>query len=310
MHEGHIRVMSRRYVPSLSLLLAFEAVCRHGSTVAAARELSLTQGAVSRLVQNLEAQQQVQLFRRERKRLIPTDAAIAYARDVRKAVDLITRSSLRLRANPDGGTLSLAILPTFGTRWLAPRLPQFLATCPGVTINLGTRLDWFDFKQEAFDAAIHFGEEADWPEAEHLKLFDERLLACCAPSLREQHAITSPADMLSLTLLHLESRPTAWASWLSHHDCQALPVKGMVFDQFATMLQAAICGMGVALLPEFLATTEINEGRLVAAFGTPASGSGSYYLVWPGAQVPCGPLKAFRDWLEGATASLRTHGEL
>ena len=149
----------RRFLPSLSLLAAFEAVCRTGSTLSAADDLDLTQGAVSRLIQNLEAQLGVTLFLRAGRRLKPTEAALAYARDVVKALDLISRGSMRVRSNTGGGTLSLSILPTFGTRWLAPRLPQFLAAHPGVTINLGTRLRPFDFEEEGFDAAIHFGGE-------------------------------------------------------------------------------------------------------------------------------------------------------
>lgn len=154
----------RRLLPSISLLTAFEAVVRTGSTLAAARDLDLSQGAVSRLIQALEGQLGVPLFLRERRRLVPTDPALAYAREVGKALDLISRGSMRVRSNAGGGTLSLAILPTFGTRWLAPRLPRFLAAHPGITINLGTRLKPFDFAEEGFDAAIHFGGD-DWAGA-------------------------------------------------------------------------------------------------------------------------------------------------
>jgi LysR family glycine cleavage system transcriptional activator len=304
MSNTHIWSTPRRLQPSISLLAAFEAVCRTGSTAAAARELSLTQGAVSRMVKTLEDQLEVSLFKRERKRLKPTDAAKAYAQDVRKALDLIARSTLGLRANPGGGTLSLAILPTFGTRWLAPRLPQFLSTHPGVTINLGTRLQRFDFAQSTFDAAIHFGDP-DWPETDQLKLFDERMIACCSPDFHERYPFAQAEDLLSAPLLILETRPNAWTSWFAAHDCGTPPARGMMFDQFATMIQAAIHGMGVALLPAFLATGEIDAGRLVAAHGGPISGMGAYYLIWPqsGAQHP--PLRAFRTWLEAETAELR-----
>lgn len=299
-----MKPVSRRLLPSVSQLSAFEAVCRTGSTAEAARELALTQGAVSRLVQNLEGQLQVQLFLRERKRLLPTAGAEAYARDVRKALDLIARASLALRASPGGGTLSLAILPTFGTRWLAPRLPDFLTAHPGITINLGTRLRPFDFGQEGFDAAIHFGR-ADWPGAGHLRLFDERLIACCAPEFMAQNRLHDPADLARAPLLQLETRPTVWAAWFAHHGLEAPARRGMLFDQFATMTQAAIHGVGVALLPAFLAQSEMEEGRLVAAPGEPVGGVGSYYLVWPEAVREHPPLVALRAWLEAETASLR-----
>lgn len=286
----------RRYLPSVSLLAAFEAVCRTGSTAAAARELSLTQGAVSRLVQNLEGQLQVQLFRREKRRLLPTEPALAYARDVKKALDLIARASLGLRANPGGGVLSLSILPTFGTRWLAPRLGDFLAAHPGVTLNLGTRLRPFDFDTETFDAAIHFGTRL-WPGAEHLPLFEERIIATCSAGFAADHPMEVPEDLVHLPLLQLESRPNAWAAWFAHHGLEAPSGQGMMFDQFAPMMQAAAHGVGVALLPEFLALPEIAEGRLIRTPGNAVSGVGTYYLVWPEGAPVSPPLGAFRDWI-------------
>jgi LysR family glycine cleavage system transcriptional activator len=304
MHKTHGSPHQRRYLPSISLLAAFEAVCRTGSTAAAARELSLTQGAVSRLVQHLEGQLDVQLFRRERRRLMPTDAAQAYARDIRKALDLVARASLSLRANPGGGTLSLAILPTFGTRWLAPRLPKFLAAHPGVTINIGTRLQRFDFTRDGFDAAIHFGTP-NWPDAEHLVLFDESVVACASPDFCEENPVFGPADLTALPLLQLESRPAAWELWFAQHDTKAPASRGMLFDQFATMIQAAIHGAGVALLPEFLATSEIAEGRLRRVAGSPVRGLGSYYLVWPKSDAGYPPRVAFQEWLSAECAALR-----
>lgn len=291
----------RRFLPSISLLQAFESVCRTGSTLAAARDLDLTQGSVSRLIQNLEAQLGVALFLREGRRLVPTEGALAYARDVVKAFDLITRGSMRVRSNTGGGTLSLSILPTFGTRWLAPRLPGFLAAHPGVTINLGTRLRPFDFEEEGFDAAIHFGEPT-WPNTGFQKLFDERVIACCSPDFLTRHPVAQPRDLLALTLLQLETRPTAWTRWFQQHGIDGQMPNGMLFDQFAPMIQSAIVGLGVALLPEFLAKPELADGRLVTAWGAPTLGDGSYYLVWPKVGEWYPPLQAFRAWLARAAA--------
>lgn len=291
----------RRLLPSISLLTAFESVIRTGSTLAAAQDLDLTQGAVSRLIQNLESQLGVTLFLRERRRLVPTDHALAYARDVAKALDLISRGSMRVRSSTGGGTLSLAILPTFGTRWLAPRLPRFLAEHPGITINLGTRLKPFDFEEEGYDAAIHYGEQ-NWAGTGSIKLFDERLVACCAPSFLAKHSVLSARDLIGLPLLQLETRPNAWSSWFSHHGVTENVPQGMLFDQFAPMIQAVIHGLGVALLPEFLAKPELAEGRLVEILGGSVRGEGSYYLVWPSVGAWYPPLQAFRDWLQTEAA--------
>ncbi|TKA95117.1 LysR family transcriptional regulator [Cereibacter changlensis] len=303
MQGVHQVAFSRRYLPSLSLLTAFEAVVRTGSTAAAARELNLTQGTVSRLVQGLEAQLGVALFLRQRKRLLPTEAALAYAAEVRRGMDLIGRASVQVTASPGGGTLALAILPTFGTHWLAPRLPGFLKANPGVTINLATRLRPFDFAEEGMDAAIHFGSET-WLEAGHLRLFGEDVVAVAAPEFLAAHPVRAAADLLALPLLQLEARPRGWQGWLAHHGIEAQAPRGMVFDQFATMMQAAIHGIGVALLPEFLAAPSLADGALVPVFGGPVAGRHGYWLVWPETRADHPPLAAFRDWLRAETAGL------
>ncbi|MFN6976704.1 MAG: LysR family transcriptional regulator [Gemmobacter sp.] len=295
---------ARRFLPSLSLLAAFEAVLRTGSTAAAARDLALTQGAVSRLVSTLEGQLGRPLFERRRGRLMPTDAARAYGRDVTRALDLIERASMELAANPGGGVLSLAILPAFGSRWLAPRLPAFLRAHPGVTINLATRLKRFNFAAEPFDAAIHFGEP-DWRDAGHLHLFDERLVACAAPAFLAAQRIGTAADLARLPLLQIETRPTAWAAWFAARGAPAAAPRGMLFDQFAPMTEAAIAGLGIALLPEFLAAPEIAEGRLAPLPGGAIAGVGAYWLVWPETREASAPLAAFRSWLAAETAALR-----
>lgn len=123
------------------------------------------------------------------------------------------------------------------------------------------------------------------------------MIACAAPGFLASHPIDSPRDLIGLPLLQLETRPNAWASWFSFHGVSASIPLGMLFDQFAPMIQSAIYGMGVALLPEFLAKAELADGRLVEAWGGPVPSVGSYYLVWPGIGENYPPLVAFRDWL-------------
>jgi len=291
----------RRFLPHISHLSAFEAVLRNGSTAAAARELNLTQSTVSRLIQTLEQQLGRALFERHKQRLVPTEAAQAYGRDITRALDLIQRGSMEFSANPGGGTLSLAILPAFGTRWLAPRLGGFLKDHPGINVNLATRLKRFNFAAEGFDAAIHFGA-ADWREADHLKLFDERLTACISPALLQNRPVAKPEDALDLPLLQLETRTSAWAIWFEAQGIRPRSVTGMLFDQFATMTQAAIAGLGVALLPDYLAVDEIQAGRLVPLLRPSVAGTGTYWLAWPKSRANYPPLVSFRSWLEKVVA--------
>ncbi|AEQ50400.1 LysR family transcriptional regulator [Pelagibacterium halotolerans] len=286
----------RRYLPSIGQLAAFEAVQRTGSTIAAARALDLSQGTVSRLVASLEGQLGRPLFLRQNKRLVPTPAAIDYARDIAAALDAIERASMRTAADLGGGALSLAILPAFGTRWLAPRLGDFLAAHPGVTLNLSTRIRPIDFTAERFDAMIYFGA-GDAPDADHMKLFDERVTACLAPHLLTSHPIETPHDLGDLQLFQLETRPRAWDAWFAGQGAAPLPVSGMMFDQFALMIEATIAGLGAALLPHYIAQGEIAAGRLVPVLEPAVTGTGSYWLAWPPARRTYRPLLALREWL-------------
>jgi DNA-binding transcriptional LysR family regulator len=290
---------ARRFLPPLSHLLAFDAVIRRGSVTAAADDLALTQSAVSRLLQALEDQLGCTLFLREKKRLIPTAAALRYQQDVTRALDMIQSASMKVVTNPDGGALSLAVLPTFATRWLGPRLGSFLNTNPGVSISLSTRIQRFDFDGEVFDAAIYYGRP-DWPRAHLLELFPERLTACASPQFLALHPITVAADLLKLPLLHLENRPDAWNDWFRGQSAPYEPAPGMRMDTFSMMIQAAISGIGVALLPDYLAQIEISENRLCQILKGNIPAQGRYWLAWPDSRNDYAPLTAFRHWLEQA----------
>ncbi|WP_051341579.1 LysR family transcriptional regulator [Azospirillum halopraeferens] len=291
----------RRFLPSMALLSAFEAAARHQSFTAAAAELNLTQSAVSRQIRALEEVLGAELFVRERQTVRLTLAGERYAQTVREALQHISAATLTFRANPRGGTLNLAILPTFGTRWLAPRLPGFLAGHPGITVNLTTRLAPFDFRIDAVDAAIHFGAP-DWPGAELDDLMGETVVPACSPALRDRLRPAGPEDLLDAPLLHLVSRPDAWERWFEAAGVPAKGVRGMLIDQFATAAQAATAGLGVALLPRFLFEAELARGDLVEAVAAPVESPGRYYLAWPGRREGYPPLQAFRDWIRAEVA--------
>lgn len=288
----------RRFLPSIASLRALEALDRLGSGTAAAEELSLSQSAVSRQLQTLEDQLGAGLLIRQGRRLHLTPEAAAYAAEIRGALDKIVQASLKLAVNPTGGSLTLAILPTFGMRWLVPRLPDFARAHPDVTLNLSTRLKPFNFATEPFDAALHFGEP-DWPDTQALRLKSEAVIAVCAPALLDKGAPRDAAALLHLPLLHIETRPDAWRAWFAAHGVETGPVTGMLYDQFATITQAALHGLGVALLPDYLAEQDLATGRLVRAWGDATESPGAYHLVWPIGKSHDPALRRFRDWLAG-----------
>lgn len=287
-------MLNRRHLPSLPSLLALEALDRLGSASAASRELNLTQGAISRQLQVMQGQLGVTLIHSAKGRLTLTPAARDFVAEARRALTTLAAAALTLRANPTGGALNLAILPAFGMHWLAPRLAAFAKSHPEVTINLSTRLAPFDFAQNPFDAAVHYGRQ-DWPGADYLKLMDEEVLAVAAPSLTE--TLTNPVQALTLPLLQLQSRPGDWGRWLAHHGHPGLRPPAMLFDQFATMQQAAIHGMGAAVLPLFLIEQDVAQNRLIPIFGPATRAAGSYYLVWPKDRPQRAPLASLVNFI-------------
>ena len=290
-------ITPRRFLPSISSLRALEALDRLGSASAVAEELSLTQSAVSRQLQALETQMGAVLVDRGHKRLTLTPAARDYAAEIRQALTQITNASLRLQVAPMSGTLNLAILPTFGMRWLMPRLPEFARLHPEVTLNMATRLVPFNFATEPFDAALHFGS-GDWPGTDKLLLKHEHVLAVAAPSLLTRGRPGDPRALLRMPLLHIQTRPRAWSDWFARQNVPLSgPVPGTLYDQFSTITQAALHGLGVALMPDYLVEQDLATGRLTAPCGPPIETDASYHLVWPAAASQDTALSLFRDWL-------------
>lgn len=291
-------VAPRRYFPSVSALRALEALDRLGSASAAAEDLHLTQGAVSRQLQALETQLGVALLDRSHKQLVLTDRAADYVVEIRKALTLIAQASHQVQQTPFAGTLQLAILPAFGMRWLMPRLPAFSRLHPDVTINMATRMQPFSFASERFDAAIHFGTKEDWPGTEAMLLKHEQLIPVCAPDFLPPQKMPEPTDLANLPLLHIQTRPQAWANWFQAIGVEVnAKLEGATFDQFATINQAAQHGLGVALMPDYLVEQDLATGKLIALYEHPVETEGAYYLVWAKGALRNPGLQKFCDWL-------------
>lgn len=290
----------RRFLPPTSQLVAFEVAARLENFTATAKELNLTQGAVSRQISALEATLGTPLFHRERKKVKLTLAGEIYAREIRDAINRISTATLGFRANPSGGSLNLAVMPTFAARWLVPRLAAFTAANPAVMLNLQTRFGQFDFRSENIDVAIYFGTK-HWPGAETEFLMDETVVPVCSPDLRDRLDLRKPSDLLTAPLLHINSRPDAWEKWFAANQIEGLKLHGMLFDQFTSISQAAANGLGIGLLPEFLVGRELASGELVKVIDLPMKNAESYHLAWPSTRTQYSPLRAFRAWLVNQT---------
>ena len=287
----NIMLQPRRHLPSTHSLQAFEAVARLGSFTQAAEELALTQSAVSRQVAALEAQLGVALLERGSRQVIPTPEGAVYAEAARDALDRLQAAARDILHRDTPGQLTLAILPTFGTRWLIPRIPRFLRRHPEVTLHFRTQIGAFDMSRQRVDAALHAGQP-DWPGTEATLLFEDHVQPCAAPALRAEKL----ADIARLPRLAIASRPDEWQGWAAAHGLPPLPAPEMVFEHLAAMAQGCAAGLGVALLPPFLFRPELARGELVALAPDWVNGGG-YWLMTPAQARPNPAAAAFRDWL-------------
>jgi DNA-binding transcriptional LysR family regulator len=288
--------LSRKLLPSTSALAAFDSVARLGSFSSAAEELALTQGAISRQVSGLEEQLGVMLFDRTSRGVVLTAAGAEFAKAIAGALAQIRSASLHVMTKRHSDQLNLAILPTFGTRWLMPRIPQFVARHPEITLNFATRIGVFDFDRDGIDMAIHVGQP-EWPGTECTFLMDEMVAPVASPAFLAAHPVGRAEDLMRLPLLHMASRPGAWKHWFESLHIASSVGEGMRFEQFGSVAQACIAGLGVALMPLFLIDTELAGGQLVEAFPHQVVSPSAYYAVAPQAKSEFPPVVAFRAWL-------------
>ncbi|HTD06519.1 LysR substrate-binding domain-containing protein [Undibacterium sp.] len=302
----------RKKIPSLNALTIFEAAARHQSFTRAAEEMALTQSAVCRQIAGLEEYLGLPLFARIKKRVILTPAGRQYAERIRVHIDRIERDTLELMAQQDGGgVLELAVVPTFATQWLIPRLAEFNRQRPDITVNLHTRTDAFLFSESSFHAAIHSGNVA-WPgTAGDFLLNEGDTVPVCSPALLQrfkqqsdknfnaESSKVSPQDIAGLPLLHLTTRLNDWRSWfeLHGHRNDVSAVKGARYELFTMLVSAAVAGLGIALIPRFMVQAELAAGALAIPLELSLSGTAGYYLAYPEEHASFAPLTVFREWL-------------
>ena len=289
----------RPHIPSLSALQAFEAAARLLSFTRAADELNITQSAISRHICSLEARLGVNLFRRERRRISLSDAGAAYLPEVRACLDRIEASTQQILAYRRGaGVLNLATLPTFGAKWLAPRLAEFQALHPNILMNFAVRTEPFDFSGSDLDAAIHFGLLV-WPNVVAERLIGEELVPVCSLELKESlRAGGGPQGLTRFPLLELTALPDAWDQWLRTAGARRQEGrKGARFEHFTMAIQATISHAGILLVPHFLVADDIREGRLAVAYPLSTPTEMAYYFIYPHSKANLPALRVFRDWI-------------
>jgi DNA-binding transcriptional LysR family regulator len=292
----------RRKIPSLQALACFDAAARHESYTRAAQELALTQSAVSRQISALEDFLGLALFRRTRHGVALTPSGAGYARQIAPRLQALERDTLDAMSRQGaGGAIHLAAVPTFATRWLMPRLPEFAAQHPEIVVHIETRTRPFLFADTEFDAALYSGtpeQVANWAGTRAIALIDEEVVPVCAPALLGSRQRLTPEGVARLPLLQQSTRPAAWRQWFEAMGVDApLAQSGPRYELYSMTAAAAAQGMGVALVPRLLIEAELSRGELVVACNRPLRSERAYYLVTPehGAETPA--LGAFATWL-------------
>ncbi|MFT4233639.1 MAG: LysR substrate-binding domain-containing protein [Microbacterium sp.] len=289
----------RRFMPPSMELLTFEAVARHGSFTLAANELNLTQSTISKQIRSLEDMLGFALFERGRKRVAITVEGANYLDEIRGALRRISMSTHA--AMSSGGrqeVVRLAVNPTFAMGWLLDASRAYMDANQGMTVHFSTRVRRFNFEDEPFDIAIQCGTE-DWPQASTRYLFHEHLVAVASPGHLAGLNLRKPGDLAGAVLIRQVSRAQDWDEWLVRAGVTDRRFGGgPVFDQIDMIREAAVCGMGIALVPKFSVLDQLASGRLAEVFAGVRLIARPYFLVSPHNARKSRHIAALCRWLE------------
>jgi len=294
--------MNRSRLPLLGLR-AFEATARHLSVSNAASELCVTPGAVSQQVKLLEDLVGVPLLRRKGRSIELTDAGLVLRPALTQAFQTIELTLNAIARGPRHDTLKLCLLPTLAEKWLVPRLSRFHGSHSHLDIQLMTSFREIRFEAEDVDMASFMGQEV--PDGlEGLRLFDDAFQPVCSPAfLRDTCPLDTTADLAKATLLHSVRRMDDWQRWLQlAGEAQLRPQRSLSFENSSLAIQAAVDGLGVAMVQCEYVKEALKAGTLVAPFDLVARGDNGYHLVWSNARSRTPAFQSFLQWIRQEVA--------
>lgn len=292
-------------MPPLSSLRAFEAVARRLSFSKAAEDLHVTPSAVSQQIRFLEQFLGESLFARTRRSVALTEVAMKMLPEIQAGLETLARAIGSKTAMSGGHTLTISVAPSFGSKWLLPRLPDFSDNHPDIDLRISATVGLADFKRDKVDLAIRLGR-GNYPDLHVDPLFGETLAPLCSPELlRSKGPLKKPDDLRRFRLLHDTSIPgdheqSSWERWLALAGAKVVPAhRGTRFSLADHAMQAAIDGAGVVLGRMVLAEGDLAAGRLVRPFRAILPLDVSYFLVMPKGSLRRPETQVFRDWLRG-----------
>lgn len=298
-HGSHDVHLFHRRLPPLHGLTVFAAAAGSGSFSRAAELLSVTQGAVSRQIQQLEKYLGCALFLRHKRGLRLTPEGQLLLPVVDDALGRLAGACDSLRTI--GQVLVLRMPPTFTSRWFLPILPELRALLPDVDVRITTYDAWEpEFERSDVDAAVVQGR-GPWVGVEAVPLMSEVLTPMCSPQIAAR--LQSPSDLVGLPLLHCDPLD-AWPRWLHAAGADTRHARrGQTFDTLELALSAATRGQGVAIGDLNLVRESLRDGILVAPFKLTIAQGVSYHLVYPPDRAQQPKIRILRDWLTAAAGT-------
>lgn len=290
--------------PSLKELLAFDAVARQGSLTQAANVLCLSVSAVSKQIAALESFLGVALLCKDGRGIQLTTQGRVYWQKIAGSLRAIETATYETRASHgDAGMITLASVPTFLTRWLIPRLPEFRRRHPQVTLSFSRHLAPAEDMPARVDAAIRYGS-GNWQGVVTEYIAGREFVLIASDGLAGgRKGLRRPEALPDRTLLHHEEAANAWPQWAARHGvAQARVAAGPRFAQYSAIIQAARSGLGIGLVPRILVEDELAGGDLYSPCGASVVVDQGHYLCVRPDRLDLPAFGVFREWLleEGA----------
>lgn len=260
-------------MPPLSALRAFEATARLGSVTAAADELSVTHGAVSRQLKSLDEHFGVALFVKSGRGIALTHHGERLQSGLSEAFTKLRDSCTALKRDVEESPFTLACPGSLLARWLIPRLDRLHRELPQLKLKVVVSESEQPGKHTDASATLAFSEPP-WPDdVEVIELMAEEICAVVSPQLAAHSDPSKPGTLFANQLLYTASRPQAWPQWANAQGLELPQLeealsKGQGFDHLYYLMEAAVAGLGVAIAPKLLVEDDLRSGRLVAPWGS------------------------------------------
>lgn len=279
--------------PNLNALRMFNVAARHLNFRLAAAELNLTQGAVAQQIRRLESDLGVMLFERKPRGLALTKIGENYHHSVNRALTIINDATQEIL--PIENSVTVSMPPSFASKWLVPNLASFSALHPTIDVQVVASEQLTDFQSDGVDIAVRQGRTPFGKDLSVELLASLNLCAVCSPGLAEK--ISTPEQISDLVEYPLiQDSHKLWQ--VLFEEVQLKP-KGKIlqFNQTSLAMDAAINGQGIAIAPQILANTDIENNRLVKIWDDRGAERGGYYVVYPLKRRVNSAQKLLIDWM-------------